>query len=405
MRLQLSAKDRSKASPRAFDSLARRRPVAQLIVAALAVLAPALAHADGSRAGRGVYYKERATRVEQPMLDAIFDAGARGLVHAHLLVDAITSASAGSGAADATPFTEHRYEAGAGYVHELDGPHAIPWIDKLRLGADAKYSTESDYWSFYGGGRIEADVAQQNATLAIGGGISADRVGNNAGNNPMVGPTLVCDNARPDVKAGDCPLDTYSLTASASQIVSKDAVVALSYDLAKLEGFQSNPYRTVVTNTSLVPERHPNERLRQSVAISGRLFLPRTRTTLIAAYRFYWDDWDIHAHTPELRLVQQVGLDADATLGYRYYRQSAAYFYRTRYGDPTMTDYLTDDPKMSAFTGDVVETKLGVYGHAFGLPGNWAGARFEGILEYIIQHNRFGNAVVAHVALTFPFSY
>ena len=42
---------------------------------------------------------------------------------------------------------------------------------------------------------------------------------------------------------------------------------------------------------------------------------------------------------------------------------------------------------------------------SFGLTGNWAGARFEGVLAYIIQHNRFGDAVVAHVALTLPFSY
>ena len=91
------------------------------------------ARADGSLTERDVYYKERSTRVIQPMLDGMFDAGERGLVAAHFLVDAITSASAGSGAANAVPFTERRYEIGGGYTHELDGPHGS-WIDKLRIG-------------------------------------------------------------------------------------------------------------------------------------------------------------------------------------------------------------------------------------------------------------------------------
>ena len=67
--------------------------------------------------------------------------------------------------------------------------------------------------------------------------------------------------------------------------------------------------------------------------------------------------------------------------------------------------YYTDDPKMTAFDGHIMEAKLGIVGHAFGLEDGWGKARFEGILEYIVQHNRFGNAVVAHIALTVPFDY
>src|SRR5262249_26993150 len=85
----------------------------------------------------------------------------------------------------------------------------------------------------------------------------------------------------------------------------------------------------------------------------------------------------------------------------------ASFFYEDRYPalDMTAINYVTDDPKMSAYSGHTMEAKLGVLGEEFGLTGNWAGARFEGIIEYIIQHNRFGDAVVAHVALTLPFSY
>src|SRR5678815_642255 len=93
-----------------------------LVAGALVTAAPLQVHGDGTLAVRGVYYKERATRVMQPMLDGMFDAGGHGIVTGHFLVDAITSASASSGAADAQPFTENRYEGGLGYTHELAGP-------------------------------------------------------------------------------------------------------------------------------------------------------------------------------------------------------------------------------------------------------------------------------------------
>jgi hypothetical protein len=377
----------------------------QLGAVVLLSLLAGTAHADGELAVRGVYYKERSTRVIQPMLDGMFDAGARGLVNAHFLVDAITSASAGSGAANAKPFTERREEGGFSYIREFDGPHES-WLDKFRLGGDTKYSTESDYTSFYIGGRAEADVAQKNATLAIGAGVSSDNITNAGAQSPMGGPQIQCDVTSPAM-ATECSLTSYSMFASASQILSKNAIVAISYDLAKLDGYQANPYRTVITASGLVPEVHPNSRLRQSIAATLRYYVAPTGTTLIAAYRYYHDDWHIRAHTPELRLVQEVGAMADATVGVRYYRQTASYFYAERYPalDMNTINYVTDDPKMSGYDGFTMEAKLGVIGEEFGLTGNWAGARFEGILEYIVQHNRFGDAVVAHVALTLPFSY
>ena len=60
---------------------------------------------------------------------------------------------------------------------------------------------------------------------------------------------------------------------------------------------------------------------------------------------------------------------------------------------------------MSAFDGHTFEAKLGFLGEALSFDGVWAGARFEGILEYVIQHNSFGNAIIAHAALTVPFNY
>jgi len=374
----------------------RRRMRLQLAVAAGVALAAATpARGDGTLTARGVYYKERATRVMQPMLDAMFDAGNHGIVTGHFLIDAITSASASSGAADAAPFTERRYEAGLGYAHELGS---------VTVAVDAKGSTESDYRSLYLGARAQAELGQKNTVLGLGGGISCDTVSAAAAQGPSM-PTLRCDAEHPTEK--DCDLRVYGMYASASQIVGKDAVIAVSVDVSTLRGYQSNPYRQAIVGEALVSERHPTARTREAFAASARYYVAPTGTTLIGAYRYYRDDWEVHAHTPELRVVQDVGHDVDASVRFRYYRQDGAYFFRDRYppDNPAMTQFVSDDVKLSNFTGYTMEAKLGVLGEAFELKGSWAGARFEGILEYAVQHNRFGNAVIAHVALTLPFSY
>ena len=366
----------------------------QLIAASALALTAGSAHADGTLSARGVYYKERATRVIQPMLDAMFDVGARGIVTGHFLVDAITSASSSSGADNAQPFTEKRYEGAIGYTHELG---------ELRLGGEAKYSTESDYRSIYFGIRAEYDLAQKNTTLGAGAGLSKDTVSAAAAQGPSM-PTLACSAG---VTATECPLTVTSVYGSVSQILSKNAVGGLTYDFANADGYQSNPYRMALADDGIAPERHPTIRRRTAVAGSIRYFIPRTQTTLIAAYRYYRDNWKVIAHTPEIRIVQQVGYTVDATFRYRFYTQRHAFFYRDRYPttDPGAFPYLSDDVKLDDFRTHTLEAKLGVLGATFGIGGRWSAARFEGILSYIAQDNRFGNAIIAHVALTVPLDY
>ena len=385
----------------------------QLIAVLGVALAPSLARGDGTLSMRGVYYKERATRVMQPMLDGTFDAGDHGLVTGHLLVDAITSASSSSGADNAQAFTERRYEAGLGYTHTLDVPALLGGDikDLLRLGAESKYSKESDYRSLYAGARSEAELFQKNTTVGIGGGLSLDTVSAAAAQGPgMI--QLACE---PGDALSECDLKTYGLYLSAAQIASRDAVIGISYDLAKLSGYQSNPYRQAIAGNQFVPEHHPTERLRQAWAASARYFIGRTETTLVAGYRYYRDDWKIRAHTPELRAVQLVDDNIEASVRYRFHTQTAAFFYRERYDDvmgiceggSTAAEdcFASDDVKLSKFTSHTMEAKLGMLGEVFGLSGMWAGARFEAMLQYVVQHNRFGNAIIAHAALTLPFDY
>jgi hypothetical protein len=379
-------------------------------VATLVIGLPRPARADGIFEERTVYYKESATRVEEPMIDGTFDVGTRGTVTAHILVDAVTSASAGVGAVNGVAFSKAREEAGAGYTREIDGPTGQSFLDRVRVGAEGKGSTENDYRSLYLGVRAEADLAQKNATIGIGGGVSDDSLDNSGAQSPLGGPLLECE-GETTAESKSCPVHVYFGSVSASQLTSQHSLVAVTYDVSRMDGFLANPYRQVITSGGFFAEKHPFTRLRQAVAISARYYLPQTRTAFIAAYRYYHDDWDINAHTPELRIVQEIGDNADASIRYRYYTQTAAFFapshYDNHYPDPTLNylPYYTDDPKMTAFNGDTFEAKLGIYGREFDLKGVWRNARFEGVLAYIIQNNRYGNAGEAQFAVTVPFDY
>jgi hypothetical protein len=255
-------------------------------------------------------------------------------------------------------------------------------------------STEPDYDSGFVGARAEYDLADKNFTIAATLGIGRDHITNAGAQGPFVQPI------------SEHLTDTLA-SLSATQILSRNTVASLTYDLAYYNGYLSNPYRSVITADGLAPERAPDSRVRHAFAGIVRQYVPRTSTTVIAAYRLYTDTWGVLSHTPEVRLVQAAGDDMEIGVGFRYYWQSGASFYQTKYptSNPMIDPWLTDDPKLSRFDGETMTAKFGVLGRAFGFDGMWGAARAEVIVEYVVQHNRFGNAGIGHVALTVPFEY
>lgn len=340
----------------------------------------ATAHADGELTLRGVYYKERSTRVEQPMLDGHFDVGDAGTIDGHLLVDAITSASVASGATG-TPFSEKRVEGGLGYAHVFGDYTA---------GVAARYSTEPDYQSAFVTARGQAELLDKNLTLGLTVGAGHDHVDNSAV------PTLM---------PVEGTLDTALVSASVAQILDENTIVSLVYDLSYLDGFQQNPYRVVSFGGSAAQERHPATRTRQAAAVMVRRFVPALVTTVIASYRLYRDDWGVLGHTPELRVLRELGDEVTVGAAYRFHHQRGADFYQASYQAAPADGLVTADAKLSDLDTHTLTAKLDVTGAAVGLDDRWADVRGEVILEYYLQSAEFGNAIIAHAALTVPFAY
>jgi hypothetical protein len=344
----------------------------------------ATARADGQVTMRGAYYKERSTRVTQPMTDALFSVGDDGELRAHALVDSITSASPGAGAAGVA-FTERRYEGGASYLHTLG---------RFRFGAAGRYSNEPDYKSMFGTVRGQAELAKRNFTVGVAFGGGIDDI-SNAGAQGGLGEPVTGT------------LRTTLGSLSVSQILSQLVLATATYDISYLEGFQENPYRTVVAGGSLEPERVPETRLRHALYAQVRGFVPSTKSTVITGYRLYFDDWGITAHTPEVKLIQELATDMDLHVRFRYHRQSKAEFFKTIYNssDPMVEPYLTDDVKLGNYSTQAYGLKLDSTLEALGFQGSWSNVRADLSFEYVVQHNRFGNAVVGQLAFTVPFEY
>jgi hypothetical protein len=361
----------------------------QLMRAALVflaiVLAPALAHAQTSLSMRGGYYKERSTRVIQPMLDASVDATADDHVEFHALVDSITSASASTGSPTGQSFTERRYEGGAGYTRKLG---------RLSLGGAFKYSDESDYTSYYGAAHGAIELAQKNTTLGLTVGRGFDTITNG-----------IASQFGGAYREEKLQVGLTSLTLT--QLVTPTLVAEGSLELADLHGYQANLYRRVTGGTIPAEERVPDLRLRTSLALGVRGFSPVSRTTGVLSYRFYVDDWGIKAHTAEARVIQEITPGLDVRVRYRFYTQNAADFYKPVYTQADIDDttvHITADAKLSAFHTQIFGLQWTAALSLFGVTGRWGDVRVDAEAERVLQSNAFGDAWTAQLGLVVPFA-
>jgi hypothetical protein len=304
-------------------------------------------------------------------------------VEGHMLLDAITSASVSAGT-DQQAFTEKRFEAGLGADYTLGD---------VRLGGFGRASNEPDYRSFFGGLRAGVQLMQKNTTLGLVVGAGTDHV-TNEGARFGITPVEI---------EGDLTMLLGSL--SVTQVLSPQLVGGLTYDAIYVSGFLENPYRPVSGGGDTIGlERLPDERLRHAIAASVRAFLPASRTTFIGSYRLYVDDWDLIAHTPELRVVQELIPEFNLHLRYRYHNQGAASFYQDVYDtlDPAIAPYVTEDAKLSAFDSHILGVKLESALSNLGLTGTLGRWRVDVLCHYVIQNNRYGNALVMQAGLAIP---
>lgn len=279
------------------------------------------------------------------------------------------------------------------YSHNSDSRNTI-W------NADVSFSKEFDYSSIGFGGGITQLFNDKNSTLGLSikvyldtwtpkypteldsyleanGSLSQgyfsgvtiwDQNGNPSSNwHPILGFDLIQDKAR----------NSYSVSISFAQILTKNAQISLFMDVIKQEGWLANPMQRVyfadipnyyignpetipnytsTTNTDVFQlsddfERLPNARLKIPFGIRLNYFINEI-ITLRTYYRYYSDDWGIYSHTASFEIPVKVSSKWTIYPSYRYYNQTQADYFAPYEENLSTNIFYTSDYDLSKFSAN-----------------------------------------------------
>lgn len=347
---------------------------------------------------QGNYYWETSTRVVAPEVGLRLTSPDGTTITADYLVDAITSASIAAGVIEDIRFTEVRNQGTITLSRELDLGEA-----QLRLGAYGRISHEPDYLATGLGVNATLSLNQRSTLITASLGYIHDDVGavlrGASSMMPMPGGGNLSNRGR----IGE--LEGVNTSLTLQQIILPNLWLSGTYDLVYTQGYLANVYRSVMVQGVLTPEVHPGNRTRH--ALSGRLayFFEPTRTAIHLMFRSYFDDWELGAVNPEVRLYQEIGDAVTLRARYRFYGQTRSFFWRPSEMFTSDDPFVTADPKMAAFASHLLGFRALVQLEFLaGTPLSFLSrGYFDVSFDYLWQGSRFGDAVIAQSGLHIPF--
>jgi len=395
---------------------ARSGPLALLVLVVL-WLVPRPSVSEDRVIVRGNYYREASTRVLSPVVEVEANVPDERLsLGTVYLLDAISSASIASGAAQVTGgdavFTEIR--------HEIMG-YARSRLGEWGLGGFFRYSTETDYISRSLGISAARDLLQRSITLNLSYAYNFDRIyriQNNTGvRAPWCGGMVdVTRCAATGAGLGSNLRQVHYISAGYTQALLRTLLGFASVEVARTLGPQDNPYRGAQIPTSTA-EIHPLARTQVALTGGAHWMIPRSPVVLEPRYRFTADSWLIRSNAIDTRLHVRVAEHLRLRARYRYYRQSASFictdspaddlddgtqFYCTTAG----VEFATADPKLGAWHSHTpgVQVVLELDGLAKRKYLGWlAGGWIEATYNHVFQSNRYGNARLGALAFSLAF--
>jgi hypothetical protein len=150
-------------------------------------------------------------------------------------------------------------------------------------------------------------------------------------------------------------LSIDGLQASWTQAWTPEFASQLVYTAQLLDGFQSNPYRSIIIAQGLkAQEHHPDVRARQALALRLNFFVRPLKLAMRVTGRVYRDTWDIVSGTGELEVERYLVEGLRVTARGRFYKQGGAIFWSDDYtgGDAPLGprgQYFTGDRELSPF--------------------------------------------------------
>jgi hypothetical protein len=212
------------------------------------------------------------------------------------------------------------------------------------FGLDGGFSTEWDVSS----GHINLSYTHQskdkNTGLRIGGKYYRD-------NWELIYPFEL----RPSVvRLLNNIKQTLASSISVNQVINKKLQASISIEPIIQTGLLSTPFhRVYFTDTTHDIERLPNQRFKMPIALRANWYMTDW-SVLRSYYRFYTDDFGIHAHTFKLEMPMKMGAFVVISPFYRFHSQTASWYFEPFAHHSLSSDYFTSDFDLSAFTAQAL---------------------------------------------------
>ena len=302
------------------------------------------------------------TTIHSPTIEINKDFGLDDTLHISGVIDDVSGASptyydAASGASAKVvrgnvlqsnirygdiPYSDRRKAFGLSLTHRFQSR------DELTVGYN--YSDEKDYLS----NEISFEFlhyldSTKNSSIDVG--VSLQK------NSTYLGCYLnfrECDaisGASSKVLTKDAYLTTTQI--GFTQILDPTSVAKIALFYTFEHGYLNNPYQRVVRNFStspiITPENRPRKRKEYGVRLEYDKSINKD-TTLLLAYRYYYDDWGIISHTLRTQSFYNITPKLQVGIDLRTYHQTKAKFFSAQRDYFTNERYATSDRRLGYLT-------------------------------------------------------
>jgi hypothetical protein len=209
-------------------------------------------------------------------------------------------------------------------------------LDRGLASASGGISFEKDYFAINGGLGGQLDFNEKNTTLSSGFGVSIDQL------DPV-------DGAEYPLRPNHEKKQTYSVYAGLSQVLRRNIAVqsTLTYQLGN--GYLSDPYKQALVAGEPLADSRPDMRHQIAWLTRWRHHFSPVNGSLHLDYQFYWDDWNVTAHTLEAGWHQTLFDVVRIVPSLRWYSQGQADFYAPYYEQARADGLYSSDYRLSPY--------------------------------------------------------
>jgi len=266
------------------------------------------------------FYDGGGTRADGPALLIRKKIADRLSISGSYFIDSVSNASIDV-VTTASPYKEKRteYSLGADYVYR-----------DAQVSISGTTSDEPDYKA----NSFSVDVSQEvfggMTTISLGASRGSDQVGSRYEG--------MFDTAQ-----------HWRYRFGVTQILTPRWLMSANLEAISDNGYLGNPYRVAQVFGTLVQERYPRTRSSRALKLRavGDIGQGEQRAALRAEYRYFWDNWEIKAHTLELGYTRYFGALWLGEAFVRYNTQKQALFYSDN--AQSETRYVSRNKQLSDF--------------------------------------------------------